>query len=101
MRDSSQIWERGQLVDVCSAPFHFTRCRGHGASQSLVGAKKIDANVAQQLEKQACVLGHTAKMSSSYIELFSYIHSAKIVQLLYSMASFGWFRENYLIQAAT
>ena len=49
MRDSSQIWERGQLVDVCPAPFHSTRGRGHGASQSLVGAKKIDANVAQQL----------------------------------------------------
>ena len=51
MRDSSQIWERGQLVDVCCAPapFHSTRGRGHGASQSLVGAKKIDANVAQQL----------------------------------------------------
>ena len=49
MRDSSQIWERGLLVDVCLAPFHYTRGRGHGASQSLVGAKKIDANVAQQL----------------------------------------------------
>ena len=49
MRDSSQIWERGQLVDVCPAPFHSTRGRRHGASQSLVGAKKIDTNVAQQL----------------------------------------------------
>ena len=55
MRDSSQIWERGQLVDVCPAPFHSLEVGGTGRAR-VSSEPKVDANVAQQLQIGKTVL---------------------------------------------